>query len=163
IKQDEIARYGVPAKDVLDVVEAVGSKPVGDVVEGQLRFPLVVRLPAKLRASPESIGAILLSTPSGERIPLSRLASIQVVEGPSTITREWGQRRITITANIRGRDLGSFVAEAQKKLEPIEEALPRGRYHVEWGGQFENYERAFWRLLFVVPLAVVLIMTLLYL
>jgi cobalt-zinc-cadmium resistance protein CzcA len=163
IRQDEVARYGVPARDVLDLVEAIGSKPIGDVVEGPLRFPLVIRLPEELRASPEAIGAILLSTPAGERIPLSRLASIQVAEGPSTITREWGQRRITITANVRGRDLGGFVAEAQAKVNPIQDTLPRGRYRVEWGGQFENYERARTRLLVVVPPAVVLIFGLLYL
>ena len=103
----------MPAKAVLDLVESIGSKPLGEVVEGQLRFPLVVRLPEKLRASPEAIGAMLIATPPGERLPLSRLATIEVVEGPSTITREWGQRRITVTANVRGRDMGSFVAEAR--------------------------------------------------
>jgi cobalt-zinc-cadmium resistance protein CzcA len=162
IDQDEIARYGVPARAVLDLVESIGSKPVGEVVEGQLRFPLVVRLPEGHRASAESIGAILVATPSGERIPLARLAAVQMVEGPSTITREWGQRRITITANIRGRDMGSFVAEAQQKIKE-QVQLPPGRYHIEWGGQFENYERARTRLLIVVPVAVALILGLLYL
>jgi cobalt-zinc-cadmium resistance protein CzcA len=161
IKQDEIARYGIPAKAVLDVLQAVGTYPVGEVVEGQLRFPLVIRLPEKLRTSPAAIGGILIATPAGERIPLSRLASIIQVEGPSTITREWGQRRITITANVRGRDLGTFVAEAQEKVG-AKVKLPEGRYHLEWGGQFENYERARLRLLIVVPVAVVLIFTLLY-
>ncbi len=162
INQDEIARYGVPAKTVLDLVESVGSKPLGEIVEGQLRFPLVVRLPEKLRASPESIGAMLVSTPSGEHIPVSRLATIQVVEGPSTITREWGLRRITVTANVRGRDLGSFVAEAQEKIKE-QVQLPSGRYTLDWGGQFEHYQSARKRLLIVVPLAVALIFTLLYL
>ncbi|MHB1425289.1 MAG: efflux RND transporter permease subunit [Gemmataceae bacterium] len=162
INQDEIARYGVPAKTVLDLVESVGSKPLGEVVEGQLRFPLVVRLPEKLRTSPEAIGTMLVSTPAGEHIPVSRLATLQVVEGPSTITREWGQRRITVTANIRGRDMGSFVAEAQRKIrEQVQ--LPPGRYHLEWGGQFEHYQSARERLSIVVPLAVALIFTLLYL
>lgn len=162
VKQDEIARYGVPAKAVLDLVESIGSKPLGEVVEGQLRFPLVVRLPESYRASPEAIGSILLPTPSGERIPLSRLATIQVVEGPSTITREWGQRRIAVTCNVRGRDLGSFVAEAQRKVaEQVQ--MPPGRYHVAWGGQFEQLERARTRLLIVVPVAFVLIFGLLYL
>lgn len=162
INQDEIARYGVPAKAVLDLVESVGSKPVGEVVEGQLRFPLIVRLPEKLRASPETIGAMLVSTPAGEHIPVSRLATLQVVEGPSTITREWGLRRITVTANIRGRDMGSFVAEAQEKIK-AQVQLPPGRYHIDWGGQFEHYESARQRLLIVIPLAVALIFTLLYL
>ena len=98
-------------------------------------------LPEKLRASAEAIGAILVATPSGERIPLARLADVQQVEGPSTITREWGQRRIVVTCNIRGRDMGSFVAEAQRQINADTLKL-RGRYHLAWGGQFENYERA---------------------
>jgi cobalt-zinc-cadmium resistance protein CzcA len=103
----------------------------------------------------------LIPTPAGERIPVSRLATIQLAEGPSTITREWYQRRITITSNIVGRDMGSFVAEARRKVaEKVR--LPKGRYHIEWGGQFENYERARKRLMIVVPVAVVLIFTLLY-
>jgi cobalt-zinc-cadmium resistance protein CzcA len=162
IKQDEIARYGVPAKAVLDLVEAVGGKPVGEVVDGQYRFALAVRLPEKLRASPEAVGAMLIPTPSGERLPLSRLATVEVVEGPSTITREWGQRRITITCNVRGRDMGSFVAEAQEKVaEKVR--MPSGRYHLAWGGQFENLQRARTRLLIAVPVALALIFGLLYL
>ncbi len=162
IRQDEIARYGVPAKAVLDLVESIGSKPLGEIVEGQLRFPLVVRLPEKYRDSPEAIGSILVATPSGERIPLSRLAAMRVVEGPATITREWGQRRIAVTCNVRGRDLGSFVAEARRKVAQ-QVHVPVGRYHVEWGGQFEQLERARTRLLIVVPFCFVLIFGLLYL
>lgn len=162
VKQDEVARYGVPAKAVLDLVESIGSLPLGEVVEGQLRFPLVVRLPEKLRASPEAIGSILIAAPTGESIPLSRLASIDVVEGPSTITREWGQRRITVSCNVRQRDIGSFVAEAQRRVQ-AEVQLPPGRYHLEWGGQFEHLIRARQRLTFVVPVALALIFTLLYL
>ena len=161
VKQDQIARYGVSAKDVLDFVESIGSRPVGEIVEGQLRFPLIVRLPEQFRESPQSIRDILISTPKGERIPLSRLASVDVVAGPSTITREWGQRRITITANVRGRDLGSFVAEAQAKIGK-QVALPSARYRIEYGGQFENLERAKTRLMIVVPVALVLIFILLY-
>ena len=161
VRQDQLARYNVPAQAVLDLIESVGSRHMGEVVEGQLRFPLTVRLPEKHRASPESIGAMLVTTPAGERIPLSRLASVEVVEGPSTITREWGQRRIVVTCNIRGRDLGSFVAEAQRKI-PERVTLPSGRYRIEYGGQFENLQRAQARLLLVVPAALVLIFILLY-
>jgi heavy metal efflux system protein len=162
VKQDEIARYGVPAKTVLDLVASVGSVKLGEVMEGQLRFPLIVRLPEKDRATPESIGALLVATPAGERIPLSRLADLTVETGPSTITREWGQRRATVTCNVRGRDMGSFVAEAQRKVAEKVQLPPGGRYHMEWGGQFENLERARTRLLIVVPLAIVLIFGLLY-
>ncbi|MBL4884805.1 MAG: efflux RND transporter permease subunit [Planctomycetaceae bacterium] len=161
IKQDQIARYGLSAKEVLDLVESIGSKPVGEIVEGQLRFPLIIRLPEKVRQSPKTIGAMLISTPNGERIPLSRLATVEVVEGPSTITREWGQRRITVTSNVRGRDLGSFVAEVQQRIS-AELSLPSGRYRVEYGGQFENLQRAQQRLMIVVPIALVLIFILLY-
>jgi cobalt-zinc-cadmium resistance protein CzcA len=122
---------------------------------------LVIRLPEKSRTSPEVIGAIPIATPSGEQIPLSRLAKITVREGPSTIKREWYQRRISITANIRGRDLGSFVAEAREKVAQ-DVQMPPGRYHIEWGGQFENLERARKRLMIVVPVALVLIFSLLY-
>jgi cobalt-zinc-cadmium resistance protein CzcA len=162
VRQDELARYGIPAQAVLDLIRAAGNLPVGEVVEGQLRFPLVVRLPNRLLANPEAIGTILVSTPIGERLPLARLADIRTVEGPSTITREWGQRRITITSNIVGRDMGTFVAEAQQKVNEKVQMPKEGRYHLEWGGQFENYERARTRLMVVVPVAVVLIFTLLY-
>ncbi len=162
INQDELARYGVPASAVLDLIESVGSKPLGEVVEGQMRFPLAVRLPETFRASPEAIGAMLVATATGERLPVSRLATVELVQGPSTITREWGQRRISVSANVRGRDLGSFVAEAQRKIRE-EVTLPSPRYHFTWGGQFEHYESARRRLLIVVPLAIVLVFTLLFL
>lgn len=161
IKQDEIARYGVSAKQVLDLIQSIGSYQLGEVFEGQLRFPLVVRLPERMRASPETIGAIQVTTASGQRIPLARLADIKTIEGPSTITREWGYRRINISSNVRGRDIGSFVAEAQRRIDE-EVKLPPGRYHLEWGGQFENLISARRRLMVVVPLALVLIFGLLY-
>ena len=161
VKQDEIARYGVSATEVLNVVESLGSFPLGEVFEDQLRFPLVVRLPEHLRASPEAIGAIEITTVSGQRIPLERLATLKVVKGPSTITREWGYRRINISCNIRGRDIGSFVAESQDRIAE-EVQLPGGRYHIEWGGQFENLISARQRLMIVVPMALMLILILLY-
>ena len=162
IDQEAIARYGVAAGDVLDIVEALGSKPVGEVTEGQLRFPLIIRLPEAIRQTPQTIGAILVPTPSGERLPLSSLTRIETVEGPSTITREWGQRRVAISCNVRGRDMVGFVEEARRAVAD-KVPLPPGRYRVEWGGQFEHYDSARHRLLIVVPLAVALIFTLLYL
>src|SRR5262249_4300023 len=140
IDQDQLARYGVPARAVLDLVESLGSKPLGEVVEGALRFPLAVRLPERVRTSPEAVGTLLVATAAGERIPLSRLADIRIEQGPSTITREWGQRRIVVTCNVRDRDMGSFVAEARHKVAE-EVALPAGRYFIEWGGQFQHLER----------------------
>jgi cobalt-zinc-cadmium resistance protein CzcA len=161
VRQDQLARYGIPARAVLDLIESIGSKPMGEVVDGQFRFPLVVRLPDEWRNSPEAVGSIQLPTATGERVPLARVADISVIEGPSTITREWGQRRIVITANVRGRDLGSFVAEVQAKVK-ADVTLPPGRYHVQYGGQFEQLERAQTRLMIVVPVALLLIFLLLY-
>jgi cobalt-zinc-cadmium resistance protein CzcA len=151
----------VTAKAVTDIIESIGSKPLGEVWEGQLKFPLVVRLPEPLRSGPDAIGTILIPTAGGERLPLARLADIRVLEGPSTISREWGQRSIAVSANIRGRDIGSYVAEAQSTLRR-EFELPPGRYWYEFGGQFEHLQRAQQRLLIVVPLALALIFTLLY-
>ncbi len=161
LDQEQLARYGVPAKVVTDIIESIGSLPLGEVIEGQLRFPLVARLPEPLRAGTAGIGAILIPTASGERLPLSRLADIRIVQGPATITREWGQRRLTISCNVRGRDMGSFVADAQQRLK-AQFTLPPGRYFYEFGGQFEHLERARERLLIVVPVAAALIFTLLY-
>jgi len=160
IDQQALSRYGVSARTVLDFVEALGGRPLGEVVEGELRFPLVLRLPESFRTTPEAVGSLLLATPGGNQLPLSRLAAVEVVEGPSTITREWGQRRITVTANVRGRDLGSFVAEAQARIA-AQVTLPSGRYRIEYGGQFEHLQRAQMRLLIVVPLALSLIFALL--
>ena len=162
VNQDEVARYGVTAKAVLDLVESIGAKPLGEVYEGQYRFPLTARLAEHHRADPRAIGLLLVPTPAGERIPLARLATIEVVEGPSTITREWGQRRIAVTCNVRGRDLGGFVQEAQRKVS-AKVLMPGERDHVEWGGQYENLIRASNRLLIVVPLALLLIFGLLFL
>jgi cobalt-zinc-cadmium resistance protein CzcA len=161
LDQQQLARYGVPAKVVTDVIESIGSKPVGEVIEGQLRFPLVVRLPEKMRQGSAAIGSILIPTASGERLPLERLADIRMVEGPATITREWGQRRTTVSVNVRGRDVGSFVAEARQRLQ-TQLKLPPGRYFYEFGGQFEHLQRARTRLLIVVPVALALIFFLLY-
>jgi cobalt-zinc-cadmium resistance protein CzcA len=162
INQDAIARYGVPARAVLDLVESIGSKSLGEVIEGQLRFPLVVRLPETYRTDPMAIGSILLSGPAGEQIPLSRVADIQQIVGPKMITREFGQRRITVQCNVRGRDIGSFVAEAREKISREVKLDPK-EFRIEWGGQFENMQRAQQRLTIVVPLALLLIVALLYL
>jgi len=153
-------RFGVPVRNVLNVVEAVGTKKVGEIREGQRRFPLVVRLPDRQRTDPDALANTLIQTATGSVLPLNRVAHVVETEGPATINREWGRRRITVQCNVRGRDVGSFVAEAQKEIaEHV--VLPEG-YNIEWGGQFENMERANAKLRFVVPLALGLILVLLY-
>jgi cobalt-zinc-cadmium resistance protein CzcA len=170
VHQDRIARYGVAARTVLEPVEALGGRPVGEVTRGQMRFPLVVRLPERQRLSPEAVRGILINTPAGERLPLGQLADVEVREGPAKIMREAYQRRIVVQCNVRGRDLGSFVAEARQLIdekvslrahENVE--LPAGRYRLEWGGQLENLRRGELRLMIVVPVALALIFVLLYL
>jgi cobalt-zinc-cadmium resistance protein CzcA len=161
VKQEALARYNVPARAVLDVVESIGGKPLGEVIEGQLRFPLVVRLPEYVRSNPETLGQLTLITLSGERLPLSRLADLKIVKGPAQISREWSQRRITVQCNVTDSDLSGFVAEAQRRIA-AQVKLPSGRYRLEWAGKFENLQRARKRLLIVVPVALLLIFSLLY-
>jgi heavy metal efflux system protein len=155
-----IARYGVPTRNVLNVVEAVGSRRVGEVREGQRRFPLVVRLPDKQRTDPDALAATLIPTAAGPVLPLNQVAQITELEGPSTINREWGKRRITVQCNVRDRDVASFVTEARSKIA-AQVKLPEG-YTLDWGGQFENMERANHKLRIVVPMALGLIFIMLY-
>jgi len=161
VDREALARYGISGRQVLDAVRAMGGITVGEILEPTRRFPLVVRLPVSYRDDPKALEKILISTASGQRLPLTRLARVVETTGPSTIQREWGQRRIVVQTNVRGRDLGSFVAEAQAKISR-EVSLPAG-YSIEWGGQFENMRRAERRLLIVVPLALALILSLLFL
>ncbi|WP_437535997.1 CusA/CzcA family heavy metal efflux RND transporter [Sorangium sp. So ce726] len=154
-----IARHGIAAADVLDVVEALGAREVGQLQEGERRFPVVLRIDDRYREDPASIGRILVTAAGGERIPLARLAKIRTTEGPAAINREWAKRRIVVQANVRGRDVGTFVEEARARLDEVE--LPPG-YYVRFGGQFEHLERAQARLLVVVPIALGLILLLLY-
>jgi cobalt-zinc-cadmium resistance protein CzcA len=161
VDRKALSRFGVSARQVLDTIGEAGGIKVGEVIEPDRRFPLVVRLPLKFRDDPRSLERILISTPIGGRIPLTRLATLEEVTGPSTIQREWGERRIIVQTNVRGRDIGSFVEEAQQKVRD-QVKLPAG-YLIEWGGQFENLQRAERRLLIVVPLALALILSLLYL
>jgi cobalt-zinc-cadmium resistance protein CzcA len=161
VNPDAIARYGVDADSVLDMVEAIGGYPVGDVFEGQLQFPLVIRLPEAVRDSPQAIQAIPIETRRGEQIPLGRLADVRKETGPSQISREWNQRRVTVSVNVRERDIASFVNEARERIAS-DVSLPSPRYYVQFGGQFENLLRAQQRLMIVVPVALVLIFSLLY-
>ena len=163
IKPDRaaIARYGLNVEDVNTMVESiVAGKEAGLVYQGEQRFNLVVRLNEDAGRDINSIRNLLLTAPNGSRVPLSQVADISLVEGAAQITREDTRRRIGVELNVRGRDIGSFVEEAQAKIEK-EVQLPPG-YYLKWGGTFENLQRASERLLIVVPIALFLIFVLLY-
>jgi cobalt-zinc-cadmium resistance protein CzcA len=160
VDQDAIARYGIPAQHVLELVEAIGETRIGQVRDGDRRFDLTLKLPDRYRSDPDIIGGILVPTPAGERIPLSRLARVTPTEGPTVVNREWGKRRIVVQTNVRGRDLGSFVQEARQRITE-DVTMPAG-YYLSFGGQFEHYERASQRLYVIIPIVVVSIALLLY-
>ncbi len=160
VNRDAAGRYGIPVADVLNVIESLGTRRVGEVVQGQRRFDLVLRLDDDVRTSADAIGRVLITTPSGARVPLSTVANINVVEGPSTINRDWGQRRVVVQSNVQGRDIGSFVQDVNQVIAEIK--LPEG-YYTTIGGEFENLQRAQRRLAVVVPITFVLVLVLLML
>lgn len=160
VNRRAIARYGVSVEDVMNAVASIGGRSVGEVFEGQRRFTLQVRLAPQTRRDIEAIRNVPIRTPSGTTIPVGELAELHFEEGPAQISRENVQRRVAIMANVRGRDLAGFVAEAQDRLAANVE-MPPG-YFVEWGGQFKNLEEASARLAVAVPAALVLIFLLLY-
>jgi cobalt-zinc-cadmium resistance protein CzcA len=130
------------------------------MIEGQRRFAMMLRLPDEYRRDADSIRNLLLSAPGGERVRLGQVASVEAARGPEVISRENGQRRIVVQCNVRGRDIGGFVAEAREKVD-AGLALPPG-YSVDWGGQFENQQRATRRLAVVLPAAILIIFGLLF-
>ena len=157
----ELARYGLNVSDVMEIVStAIGGESVTDVLDGQRRFAVYLRLAESYRSDADAIGNLLVANKSGVRVPLSEVASIGFVEGPPTISRENAQRRVVIQANVRGRDMGGFVEEAQRAVS-AQVKLPPG-YNVTWGGQFENQQRAQATLMVVVPVCLGLIFLLLY-
>ena len=160
IDRTALSRYALRSEDVLDAVQSLGGIVVGEVREGQRRFDLAARMAPGFAASPEAIDRILLTSSTGEQVPLSQVARLNQTEGPSTISREWGKRRIVVQCNVRGRDIGSFVQELRGRIER-EVPLDPG-YYVQFGGQFENLERARARLAIVAPLALLMIFGLLY-
>jgi len=160
IKRDQLARYGINAREVLDVVEAIGGAVVDNVFEGQRRFPLQVRLAPEWRQNLQQIRQIMVADPRGRQIPLEQLADLIVEDGPAQISRDSVRRRTLIQCNVRGRDLAGFVAEAQAVVEEHID-LPSG-YVMTWGGQFKNLQEASRRLMIAVPVALFLIFALLF-
>ena len=165
IDRQAIARYGINAADVLDVIETIGGKDLGVVLEGQKRFTLQARFGGEVLTNLDRLRDLRVAAPaeggaSPRLIPLAQLADIGIEDGPAQISRDRISRRINIEANVRGRDLASFVADAQEAVDR-EVEMPPG-WTVEWGGQFENLEEASARLVLLVPLALLLIFVLLY-
>lgn len=157
-----LARYGLNVTDVQEAVASAGSGDlISEVIDGQKRYSVALRLPQRYRTDPDAMRHILLHAPGGERVTLDQVAHVYVRRGPELINREDGQRRLVVMSNVRGRDLGSFVTEVRSKINR-EIALPTG-YHIEYGGQFENQQRAMRRLTLIVPIAIAFIFVLLYL
>jgi heavy metal efflux system protein len=161
IDREAAARYGLNVSDIQEVVESlIGSKQISEMVQGVERFPIAVRLPPAMRNNLDDIYGLQLRTPSGELVRLDQVSHIRRVSGPILINHENARRRIVVSTNVEGRDLGSFVKEAQRKINS-QLVLPPG-YSVEWGGQYENEQEAQKRLAVVLPLALLIIGALLY-
>ena len=160
VNRDAMARVGVTAQDVQETSTAtLGGRESGMIFEGDRRFPVVIRLSDAERADLGLLEQVQVPVAGGGYVPLSSVADIGVVDGPNQISRENGKRRVVVQANVRGRDVGSVVADAQAAVAGVR--LPAGSY-LEWGGQFENLESASQRLKLVVPACFVLILLLLY-
>jgi cobalt-zinc-cadmium resistance protein CzcA len=161
IDRQTMSRYGINISDVQEIIELAlaGGQPT-EVFEGDKRFAVQIRFPENKRNSVEAIGSLLVPLPEGGGIPLRQIAKLSLLEGPNQISREEGQRRIVIECNVKGRDIGGFVKEAEAKIGSAVK-LPVG-YTVRWGGQFENQERAMQRLLVIVPITLLMIFLLLY-
>ena len=162
VDRKAIARYKINLADINALIEtAVGGEIATTVIEGQMRFAMLVRFPEKDRGDIGAIGRLLVPAPDGTLVPLAQLAKIQETEGPAQISREKGMRRVVVECNIRGRDMGSFVKDVQRSMQPLAATLPTG-YFLEYGGQFENQQRAMKRLGIVVPVSVALIFIMLF-
>jgi cobalt-zinc-cadmium resistance protein CzcA len=160
VDREAIARHGLSADEVLQVVAAFSGIPAGELQDGERRFPIAIRLEDHLRVDADTLGKTLVTTPRGERIPLSTLARLVPRETPATINREWGQRRVVVQANVRDRDLTSWVQETRDRLESV--VLPAG-YRIVFGGQYEQLEAARARLTLIIPISLFIVLLLLYL
>ncbi|UWZ85402.1 efflux RND transporter permease subunit [Occallatibacter riparius] len=162
IDRAAIARYALNASDVNDTIEmAIAGKSATEIYEGERRFQAIVRLPDSDRDTVEKIKEIMVSSPNGIRVPLEDLARIRVSEGPAQINREMGKRRIVVGINVQGRDLGGYVTELERSVR-TQVPLPPG-YSFEWGGQFQNMQRAMHHLMIIVPVTIGAIFFLLFL
>jgi cobalt-zinc-cadmium resistance protein CzcA len=163
LDREAVARHGLDVATVNDAIQtAVAGRAATTLIDGERRFAVVVRYPDAARRDVPEVARMLIHAPGGERVPLAQVAELRVVEAPAQISRENGMRRVVVEANVRERDLGGFVEDVQARIAPLAKELPSG-YFVEYGGQFENQQRAMRQLRVVVPLALLLVTVLLYL
>jgi cobalt-zinc-cadmium resistance protein CzcA len=161
VDRDKIARYGLNIADVLEVTKiAIGGDEATDVLEGQRRFAIFVRLKEDYRNQVDKLADILVAAPVGGRIPLGQLATFKLSSGDSVIDRETSLRRVVVMCNVKGRDIGSFVRDAQQAVA-LQVTMPPG-YFITWGGQFENEQQAVRRLLIAIPISLLLVFVLIY-
>ena len=156
------ARFGINVADIATIIESgIGGKAVSNVFIGERVYDIAVRFPENVRSSADAISSLTVTLPTGARIPLSQVAEITSTTGESTITREMNRRHLTVKLNLRGRDLSSFLAEAHARIAS-QVKFDATKYQIEWGGQFENQQRAQKRLAFIIPAVLALIFVLLY-
>ncbi|VTS07058.1 efflux RND transporter permease subunit [Tuwongella immobilis] len=160
LNREALARHGINARTVLDAVSVIGGRQVGQIFEGQRRFPMQVRFPAAVREDLAKLRRVTVADPKGRHIPLEQLATLKFEDGPAQISRDQIRRRAIVSCNVRGRDLAGFVAAAQEAVD-AKVQLPTG-YSVAWGGQFKNLQEATKRLSVAVPVALLMIFVLLY-
>ncbi len=159
-RPEKLARYGIDAQTVLDVVSSIGGYQVGQIFEGRARFPIIVRIPEQWRKEITLLEQLPISDSRGNSVPLKALADITLEETPPSIEHEANRRRTFISANVRGRDVASFVADAKRIIaERVE--LPAG-YEIRWGGDFENLQSASKRLMLITPIVLIIIIMLLH-
>jgi cobalt-zinc-cadmium resistance protein CzcA len=160
--RDKIAQYGLNVSDVAELIEvAIGGKAISQIFIGNKVYDIICRYNEESRNTPEKIANLMLTSGTGAKIPLSQVADIKLSTGESTITREMNKRHLTVKLNIRNRDLNSLLKEAQNSIEKNVK-YDHEKYHIQWGGQFENQERAYSRLAVIVPLALAIMFLLLY-
>jgi cobalt-zinc-cadmium resistance protein CzcA len=160
--RDKIAQYGLNVSDVSELIEvAIGGKAISQVFIGNKSYDVICRYNEASRSTPESIGSLLLTSADGSKIPLSQVSEIKMTTGASAITREMNKRHLTVRINLRDIDLTAFLKEAQSKIESNIN-YDREKYQIRWGGQFENQNRAYTRLMIIVPIALAIMFILLY-
>jgi cobalt-zinc-cadmium resistance protein CzcA len=160
--RDRIAQYGLNVSDVAELIEvAIGGKAISQIFIGNKVYDIICRYNEESRNTPEKIANLMLTSGTGAKIPLSQVADVRLGTGESTITREMNNRHLTVKLNVRNRDLNSLLREAQRKIEQ-EVTYDQDKFSIEWGGQFENQNRAYSRLSVIVPLALAVMFVLLY-